>query len=175
MDFKLLFILTIYAAVCSNTLSFFRVPLPPPARRRIIITLRRRIIIASVSTRRTTPPPITNSYPINKAIKKLFCHEIKQKGRKPKYCKVENGWIPIYSRSSSIVACIVVSSLSFITVFIGIIMVFKESRSNELKFWDSLIIIAKLLWSAVDVTLDVFTFYQLNIGKLVDPHDTSEC
>ena len=91
-----------------------------------------------------------------------FCHTIKQEEDKSQtYCDIKNKWVPQYSGSTSMAVCYVISVFSFMVALHAICFMAKFKAGG--------LPIVKVLWSAIDVTLDVYTFYQLNIGKLLDP------
>ena len=85
-------------------------------------------------------------------------------------------WIP--QKTGGIAACVAITSFTLIITIIGIRMISKNLcqlccnvKSGHCCSFSIFVtaVILKLLWNAIDVGLDVYTFYQLNIGKLIDP------
>ena len=140
MELKLIFLITIFVAVSSNN-NFTRHN----------VTTAKSNYHSLINT--STTPQVS------------FCYAIKQNCNKSQiFCGITTKWIPEYSRAGCITACIIVSLFPCTAVILFIIK-YLWKIINIVGYF----LVLKLLWDAADVTFDVYTFYQLNIGNLVDP------
>lgn len=90
-----------------------------------------------------------------------YCNSIKIDNGNLTYCGIEKEWTSHHEGSSAIAACIVLGILSFSATGIAAWYGNKEDRA-----W---ILTVKLIVDAIDVILDVYTYYQLDYGELIDP------
>ena len=83
------------------------------------------------------------------------------------FCGVNKTWTPRISQSSAIAACVVPSLFAWIFAgiasFITIPYVFNEDSKIR-----KILVIFKIVWDAIDVTLDAVLFYQLEMGMVLD-------
>ena len=106
-----------------------------------------------------------------------FCHNISCKEGYLRYCNITSSWEPRISEFHSLTAFIVVTVGSFITTFVGILVVYKKLIKLHKREGDNcrsyvcvvVLTIGTLIWDAIDASLDAYTFHQLEQGKLIDP------
>ena len=93
-----------------------------------------------------------------------FCHTIRQKGGNcHTYCDIKNNSEPQspFSESTAMATCYIIATSSITTALHAFVFMTKFSVGR--------IATAKVVWSAIDVSGDVYTFYQLSSGKFLDP------
>ena len=164
MEVKLILLTVTFVVICSNNdHAAIRI-----RKKRYVIKVKTTVNVVrpstftpSTFTHNIVTPNITSSNFTTPKVS-TFCHTIRNKGNKSHiYCDITSSWLPKYSKSDCIAAIVIISSFTMVTTLIGVICMVKISIGA--------LLISKLIWSAIDVTLDVYTFYQLNNGKLVDP------
>ena len=122
--------------------------------------------------------PVTKSNGISSVSKtanvSMFCVDLPIRHANHTFCEISTKWIPRVSKIGGIFACVVPTLLSLIfTVFVVVnskerIEQVLEGKTLFWKYTGYILIYGKLLWDAVDVTLDSYIFYQLEFGQLID-------
>ena len=77
------------------------------------------------------------------------------------FCGVDTTWTPRISQSSAITACVVPSVFAWLFT---LPVIYHVKRKLGCK----VLLLLKILWDAIDVTLDAILFYQLEMGIVLD-------
>ena len=107
-----------------------------------------------------------------------FCVDLPIHDANRTFCGISTKWKPRINKTGGIFACVIPTLMSWTFTFLVVI---KLRKKIEQSFEDMPIIrvcygyvlfYGKLLWDAVDVTLDSYLFYQLELGQVIDENIT---
>ena len=83
------------------------------------------------------------------------------------FCGVNTTWIPRLSNTSAIISCAVPTVVAWFFVLGNLYHIKKVTTWKGLRII-ALVYVSKIIWEAIDVTLDAYLFYQLEMGEILD-------
>ena len=111
-----------------------------------------------------------------------FCHTIKSNGNNLRYCNITTTWKPRLSSAKLITILALLSVASGISCLYILLKVAPQIHENYCSLLEInccckilcfpvyvVLPIFGLLWDAIDALIDVYTFEQLERGKIIDP------
>ena len=108
----------------------------------------------------------------------MFCVDLPMHDSNLTFCGISTKWEPRINKIGGIFACVIPTLMSWTFTVLVIVKLRKKIKetfngmSTVSVYIGYLLFYGKLIWDAIDTTLDSYLFYQLEFGQVIDENIT---